>query len=103
MASLRNRLQHAWNAFLNRDPTYPQYEKLGGGYGRRPDKTRRRTGNERSTITSIYNRIGIDVAAVPIKHIRLDLNDKYLETIKSSLTEALTVSANIDQTGRNLI
>jgi len=96
------RLQHAWNAFRNRDPTGHQYE-YGLSYGSRPDRMRMRFGNERSIVSSIYTRIGIDVAAVSIQHIRLDENGRYAETINSNLNECLTVQANIDQSGRALI
>jgi len=51
-------------------------------------------------ITSIYNRIGIDVAAVGIQHVRTDENGKYLDVIDSGLNNCLTVEANIDQSGR---
>jgi hypothetical protein len=57
-------------------------------------------GNEKSIISSIYNRIAIDVAAISVQHVRLDQNGRFIETVKSGLNEALTVSANIDQTGR---
>ena len=97
-----SRLQHAWNAFKNRDPTGHQYE-YGLSYGSRPDRMRMRFGNERSIVSSIYTRIGIDVAAVSIQHIRLDENGRYAETINSNLNECLTVQANIDQSGRALI
>lgn len=97
-----SRLQHAWNAFRNRDPTENQYG-YGPSYGSRPDRTRMRFGNERSIVSSIYTRIGIDVAAVSIQHIRLDENGRYAETINSNLNECLTVQANIDQSGRALI
>ena len=96
------RLQHAWNAFKNRDPTGHQYE-YGLSYGSRPDRMRMRFGNERSIIASIYTRIAIDVAAVSIQHVRLDQNGRYAETINSHLNECLTVQANIDQSGRALI
>lgn len=96
------RLQHAWNAFKNRDPTGHQYE-YGLSYGSRPDRTRMRFGNERSIVASIYTRIAIDVAAVSIQHVRLDQNGRYAETINSHLNECLTVQANIDQSGRALI
>lgn len=97
----RNRLQHAWNAFLNRDPTrmYP-YEDMGSSSSYRPDRVRLTIGNERSIVTSIYNRIAIDVSANSIQHVRLDQNGRYLETIDSGLNNALTLSANADQTGR---
>lgn len=101
--TIGSRIQHAWNAFLNRDPTDFSYENRGRGTSYRPDRMRLAIGNERSIITSIYNRIGIDVSAVSIQHVRLDQNGRYTETIKSGLNEALTLNANIDQTGRALI
>ena len=102
--TFRKRLQHSWNAFRNRDlNTRQAYENIGVGYGIRPDRVRLTVGNERSIVTSIYNRIAIDVSAIPIKHIRIDQNGKYVETITSGLNESLTTSANIDQTGRSLV
>jgi hypothetical protein len=95
----RSRLQHGWNAFLNRDPTYI-YDNYRGSSSYRPDRVRLSIGNERSIVSSIYNRIAIDVSSNTICHVRLDENDNYSETIKSNLNEALTVSANVDQTGR---
>ena len=103
--SLSSRLKHAWNAFLNKDPTYsyPVGTTVGSAYGSRPDRVRYTRGNERSIVTSVYNRIAMDVASITINHVRLDENDRYNETIKSSLNECLTVSANKDQTGRAFI
>lgn len=103
--SLGSRLKHAWNAFLNKDPTYsyPVGTTVGSAYGSRPDRIRYTRGNERSIVTSVYNRIAMDVASITINHVRLDENDRYNETIKSSLNECLTVSANKDQTGRAFI
>lgn len=103
--SLSSRLKHAWNAFLNKDPTYsyPVGTTVGSAYGSRPDRVRYTRGNERSIVTSVYNRIAMDVATIAINHVRLDENDRYKETIKSSLNECLTVSANKDQTGRAFI
>ena len=41
-ASIGARLKHAWNAFLNRDPTYNNYayNDIGPGYSYRPDRPR---------------------------------------------------------------
>ena len=97
-----DRLQHAWSA-LTRAPTERPTQSIGVGYGDRPDRRRLRYGNERSIITSIYNRIAIDVAAVSIKHVRLDENDRFLEEVDSGLNNILTLDANIDQTGRAFI
>ena len=100
--SIGSRLKNAWNAFTNRDPTR-WYQPVGSGYSRRPDRPRLSRGNERSIITSIFNRIALDVASVGIKHCRLDKNGRYIEDINSGLNECLNLEANIDQTGRAFI
>lgn len=94
-----DRLQHGWNAFRNRDPTVT-YVDVGTGYSYRPDRIRLTRGNERSIVTSIYNRIALDVAAVDIKHCKLDDNNRYLSEISSGLNNCLSIEANIDQTAR---
>jgi hypothetical protein len=99
--ALNQILKHAWNAFSSRDPT--QYYNLGTSYSYRPDRVRYTIGNERSIIGSIYNRIGIDASATSVQHVKLDSDDSYLYTIDSYLNDALTISANIDQTGVSLI
>lgn len=102
--SFGSRLQHAWNAFFNKDPTgVTIMDATGYGYSRRPDRIRLSRGNERSIITSIFNRIALDVAAINIQHVRLDENGRYLEEIPSGLNNCLTVNANIDQTSRAFI
>ena len=94
-----SRLKHAFNAFMNRDPTYGK-ESIGPGYSMRPDRSRLTGGNERSIVTSIYNRIAIDVAAININHCRVDENQRLVENIDSTLNTCLNLEANIDQTGR---
>lgn len=93
-----SRLKSAWNAFLNRDPT-KSYDSYGSTYYR-PDRVRLSRGNERSIITSIYNRIALDVAAISINHCRLDDNNRFKEIIESNLNHCLSLEANIDQTAR---
>ena len=94
-----DRVRHGWNAFINnRDPT--QYWAYGNSYGTRPDRPRLTRGNERSIVTSVYNRIALDAAAISIQHVRLDKNGRYLEPMDSGLNNCLTLEANIDQTGR---
>ena len=100
--SIGSRLKNAWNAFTNRDPTR-WHQPYGSGYSRRPDRPRLSRGNERSIITSIFNRIALDVASVGIKRCRLDKNGRYIEDINSGLNECLNLEANIDQTGRAFI
>lgn len=100
--ALMDRLKHAWNIFKNKDPTQVNWN-IGPPYGYRPDRMRYTRGNERSIVTAVYNRIAMDVAAVNLKHIRLDENDRYKETIDSGLNNCLSVEANLDQTGRAFI
>lgn len=100
--TLGSRLKHAWNAFMSRAPTDPNTD-VGVGYYYRPDRLRLTRGNERSIITSIYNRIAIDVSAVSIKHCRMDNNERFIEEINSGLNNCLNLEANIDQTGRAFI
>lgn len=99
---ISDRLQHAWNAFMNRDPTY-NYQDLGNSYSIRPDRPRFTRGNERSIVTSVYNRIALDVSAISIQHVRLDDNDRFKEQMNTGLNSCLTLSANTDQTGRAFI
>lgn len=98
-----SRLKHAWNAFVNnRDPTIG-YRDIGGGYSYRPDRPRLTRGNERSIVTSVYNRIALDTAAITVQHCKLDENGRLLSTMNSKLNKCLTLEANLDQTGRAFI
>lgn len=103
--SFTDRVRNGWNAFMGRDPTsyQPNYDALGYGTSYRPDRVRLSVANERSIITTVYNRIAIDVADCSISHVRVDDNGRYTETIKSGLNDALTISANIDQTGKAFV
>ena len=100
--SIGSRLQHAWNAFFNRDPT--GYDKSPGmSFSYRPDRPRLTRGNEKTIVNSIYNRIALDVSAVDIRHVRLDDNKRFLEEIDSGLNNCLSLEANIDQSSSDLI
>ena len=103
--SFGSRLKHAWNAFLNKDPTVMNYGYTYGGYASsyRPDRPRFTRGNEQSIVTSVYNRIALDAAAIDIHHVRMDDDDRFLEIIDSGLNNCLSLEANIDQTGRSFI
>ena len=96
--SLGSRLKHAWNAFTGNDQI--NYKDLGVSYSYRADRPRLSRGNERSIITSIYNRIALDVAAIKIQHVRLDKNERFLSVINDGLNNCLTLEANVDQTAR---
>lgn len=100
--NLGARLKHAYNAFTNRDPT-GSYIPIGPGYSSRPDRPRMSHGNEKSIVTSIVNRIALDVASVEIRHCRLDDDGRYVEEINSGLNKCLKLEANIDQTSRAFI
>lgn len=103
MPSLTERIQHAWNAFLNRDSYRPYPYEVGPGYSYNQFRNRLKRGHERSIVSAVYNRIAIDCAAIDIKHVRTDINGKYKEDINSTLNNCLTVSANIDQTSRAFV
>lgn len=98
--SLSSRFKNAWNAFRNRAPTMMS-QNIGSGYSYRPDRFRLTRGNERSIVTSVYNRIALDVAAINIQHVQLDDEGRFLNVIKSGLNECLSLEANLDQTGIN--
>ena len=101
--SFGSRLKHAWNVLVNnRDPTN-NYKDIGSGFYYRPDRPRLTRGNERSIVTSVYNRIALDVSSVNIQHVRLDDNGRFISTIESGMNNCLTLEANVDQTGRAFI
>ena len=97
--TLMTRLKNSWNAFRNRDPTM-FYNEPGMSYTYRPDRVRFSRGNERTIVTSVYNKIAMDVASVDIRHCRVDENGRYIEDVNSDLNTCLALEANIDQTHR---
>ena len=94
-----NRLKHGWNAFMNKDPT-PYQTGLGAASYDNPSRPRLTMGNERSIITTIYNRISTDVASVDIEHVILDDNKRFTGNVEDGLNYCLTTEANIDQASR---
>ena len=99
---LIERVQRGWNAFRNRDPTF-NFQNSGEISYYRPDRPRFTRGNERSIVTSVYNRIALDASSICIQHVRLDNNGRFSSVIDSGLNNCLTLDANIDQTGRAFI
>ena len=97
---IRDRLQHAWNAFVYNDNNYADPQNLGGLSTFKPDRVHFSRGVERSIVTSVYNRLALDVSSIAIKHVRLDENGRFKEEVDSGLQNCLNVEANIDQTGR---
>lgn len=106
--TMGERLSHAWNVFKQKDTDLvkqPPMDWYSAGIGdtSRIDRARLSPCKERTIVSSLYNKISVSVASVPIRHVRVDDNDRYVETIKSGLDRCLTVESNIDQTGRELI
>lgn len=106
MPKLSERLKNGWNAFMNRDPPIEltsEFKDVGVSSSYRPDRPRFSRGNERSIVTSVFNRIAMDCAAIEIQHVKLDDNGRYIESMDSGLNNCLTLEANKDQTGRAFI
>lgn len=106
MASLAQRIRSGWNAFLGRDPT-KEFEWTQGeiyGYSSRPDRTSFAINSQRSVVASVFNRIAVDVSQIHMVHAKVDKNGYYKETVSpSTLNDCLTISANVDQTGKAFI
>ena len=100
--SLGARLRHSWNVFTGKESVGARWD-IGPGYYYRPDRPIFSRGNERSIITSVYNRIALDVAAITIQHVRLDGEGRFNSVIDSTLNDCLSLEANLDQTGRAFI
>lgn len=102
--SIGTRLKHAWNAFTTKSTNPFQYSTdYGASYGSRPDRLKLNLSNERSIIASAYTRLGIDVAALQIRHVRVNEDGEYQETFKSGLNNCLSVEANLDQSAQAFI
>ena len=99
--SFGSRLKHAWNAFTGN--VQMNYRDLGMSHSYRADRPRMSRGNERSIVTSVYNRIALDVAALNVQHVRLDENGRFLSVIDDGLNNCLTLEANVDQTARSFV
>lgn len=98
--NILTKIKRAWNVFTTDEE---EYISVGSGAGMRQDQGRIILGSGREMISSIYNRIGIDVAAIPLRHVRLNNDGRYADTIKSPLNNCLSIEANIDQTARSFI
>ena len=99
--SFGERLRHAWNAFNGNQQI--QYRDIGSSYSYRPDRVRLSCRNERSIVTSVYNRIAMDIAAIKIRHVYTDDDGNFVSFINSGLDNCLSFEANIDESGRSFI
>jgi len=107
MGKMTDRLAHAWNAF-NAVEEEKQYQPKPGrfgsmGYSTRPDRFRSSIANDKSIVNTIYNRLAIDVASIPIQHVKVDQNGRFIESVNSYLNQCLTLEANLDQSARHFI
>ena len=103
MPTLFDRVRNGWNAFRNgKDYSYYTSD-FGYGTSYRPDRMRHNRTTDRTMVTSLYNRIAVDVAAISFQHVRLDSNGMFESVIDDDFNKCLTVEANIDQSGREII
>ena len=100
MADPLSVIKHAWGLFTNTNNKNPTVKPEGSSYTISPTRPRFTRGNERTIVTSVYNRIAIDASNIDIMHVRLDDDGRFKEPIKSNLNNCLTVEANIDQSSR---
>jgi len=106
MATIAQRFRSSWNAFLGRDPTteIKDYSIMNvSSYGSMPYRNRFSTNNARSVIAAAYNRIAVDVREINMVHAKMDKNNHFEKVVDSYLNRCMTIEANVDQTGKELI
>lgn len=103
IATILSSLQHGWSAFTSsiRNRNSVNWD-INTSYTR-PDRVGLSYNVDRTIVSSIYNRISVDAAAVTMMHARLNQNRQFQEVIPSKLNDRLNYHANRDQTGRQLI
>jgi len=99
--AIREKLKTAWNAFRSYEEERLSNYSIGPSSSYNPQRVKLTYYNERSIISSIYTRLGIDVAGITIKHVKIDLNDRYSADIDSPLNNCLMLEPNIDQGPRD--
>lgn len=105
LSRFKDTLMHAagaFNPFVTEERTRFQSWGGNGGYGSNPSRVQTSFGRDKTVITSIYNQIAIDVAAVDMTHVKLNIEDgQYQDTMfKSGLQYCLSLEANIDEGAR---
>lgn len=100
-----DRIKRVWNVFTHEETTQYKYQHMGAVSSYKPDRINFSRGNERSIVTSIYNRIAVDVAALDYRHVVVDKehDNRYVEDANSKLNRVLNIEANKDQTSRAFI
>lgn len=103
--TIGSRLKNAWNAFRDGDSLERSYNYISyfNGSSYRPDRIRLSRGNERSIITSVFNRIALDIASIDFYHCQLDKDGRFESIKDTDLNNCLSLEANIDQSSRAFI
>lgn len=102
MANVFGRIKNAWDAFKDDSSNFRSSEEYVGYTSTiRPDRMRYSMGRDRSTIVSFFNKVAVDCSLVSIRHVRLDEEDRLKNYMDTPLDKCLTLSANLDQTGRS--
>ncbi|MPM13111.1 hypothetical protein SDC9_59466 [bioreactor metagenome] len=95
-------LRHSWNVF-SLEEDYRRRAPTGPSLYTNPVRPRFSRGNEKTIVTSVYNRISIDASSISIRHVQMDEEFRFKSYKDSSLDNCLNVEANIDQTSRSFI
>lgn len=87
------RLQHAWNAFTDKELRSVDY----GFASSRNNSKMVNYYNSSHFVASIYNRIAVDVSMSKIRHVKVDPKNEDVTILDTGLNYCLNVEANIDQ------
>lgn len=92
---IKDRIEHAWNAF--KEPNKYVYNR--GRSSSRPTHKHFTYYTISSYVSSIYNRIAMDVAMTNFKHVKINPeNEDMTDMTHTGLYNCLSSEANIDQT-----
>jgi len=99
--AIADRIRRVLNTFLQNEPDFSN--SAPGPSSSQPSDKRiqRYYYNDKSMISSLYNRIAMDVAGVQVRHVQTDENHRYSEDMESSLQECFILQPNIDQGPRH--
>ena len=102
--SISQRLKSAWNVLTEDSPEpesdMPSMSNPVMSYSTSPNRLYLGHTRDKDVITAILTRLAIDVAAIDIRHSRLDSEGRYVEEIEGGLNNCLSLEANVDQGAR---
>ena len=93
--SFGDRCKQAWNAFNNQN----DLKAYSGQSSRYTGMRTTSYVNEKTIITSVINKISLDVSEAIIKQVCVDSEGRYLKDYDCSINKIFNVEANIDQSG----